>query len=171
MSERKKLNMNENENGQVVIEQPEQQPSEIDLALEIQKIKAESVTKEEYNRLKAEKNDLLRKVINGEKIADSGAPIDNNKTVQDYRAKLEQPDLTNLEYIEAALELRGAVLEKDGIDIFADADGGHAESAEKVATVLQDCVDQADGDSAVFTTLLQSRTANDPVKPNNKKPR
>ena len=160
--------MHENENEKVVSEETqEQQPSDIDLAMEIQKIRQESISKEEYEKLKKEKNDLLKKIINGERI-ESGASVDNKKTIQEYREKLMSPDLTNLEYVETALGLREAVLEEQGVDVFADANGEHADSAQRVAETLKECVEQADGDDAVFTSLLQGRIANDPVKPNKK---
>ena len=74
-----------------------------------------------------------------------------------------RPDLNNLDYITKTLELRQAIIDKGGLDPFVPI--GHKvsptandfEAAERVANVLQECVDEANGDSQTFTAALQRR--------------
>ena len=70
----------------------------------------------------------------------------------------------NLEYIKLALELRNTLIAKGETDPFLPVGSqisptaDDAEKAEKVAQVYQECIDYADGDSALFTQELMRRT-------------
>ena len=72
--------------------------------------------------------------------------------------------MTNLEYISNALKLRTALLERGERDPFLPYGDKVAltadqyDKANQVATVLQECIDFADGDSGIFTAELQRRT-------------
>lgn len=129
----------------------------------IQELKQNSVEREKYNQLKAENKKLLDAIVNGQEIDVSKQ--ENKRSIEEIRNELfnGEKDLSNLEFIQNALELRSALIEKGEPDPFlpvgnqitpTDAD---IAAAEKVATVLQECVDYAEGDSAVFTNELQRR--------------
>ena len=70
--------------------------------------------------------------------------------------------LTNLSYVEHALELRKAVIERGGRDPFLPNDPSYAitefdtNAAEQTATTLQQVVDKAAGDPNVFRGLLET---------------
>ena len=72
--------------------------------------------------------------------------------------------LTDLEMITKTLQLRQAIIDEGGVDPFVPqgnkfvAEDSDYATAEKVADVLQQCVDYADGDNAVFINELQRRT-------------
>lgn len=131
----------------------------------IKKLKENSVDREKYNKLAAENRRLLDEVVNGRTGQDDSVKKEA-PDVTELRQKLfgGNQDLSNLEYVETALQLRNALKESDGIDIFA----GHGvkynpstedlAAAERVATVFQECVDYAQGDSEVFTNELMRRT-------------
>lgn len=130
----------------------------------IKEMKANSVSKEAYNKLKEENKQLLDSLINGKQVNITQPKEKVN--VQELRNKLADVDnpLSNLEYCKAALELRNAVIEEGGKDPFLP--WGHNISptdedvikANRVADVLEQCIDYADGDSELFTNELQRRT-------------
>lgn len=126
----------------------------------INELKQNSVNREDYNKLKAENKKLLDSIVNG-------APVEvqspQRKSIEELRAAYLKEDQTNLEYISNALKLREALISEGKPDPFlpigeqilpTDED---VAAANKVASVLQECVDYADGDSAVFTNELQRR--------------
>lgn len=128
----------------------------------IKKMKENMVDKADYDKLKKENQELLDSVLNGAEY-ENPAPeekVDINKLREDLFAG----DNNNLEFVEKALKLRTELIEKGEPDPFlpvgkqiTPTDDDIA-SAERVAKVLQECVDYAQGDSQIFTTELQRRT-------------
>lgn len=129
----------------------------------INELKQNTVDRQKYDQLKAENKKLLESIVNGQEIDLRKAP--QQRSVEELRKDLfsGQKELSNLDFIVDALELRKALIAEGEADPFlpignqispSDAD---VAAAEKVAQVLQDCVDYADGDSAVFTNELQRR--------------
>ena len=128
----------------------------------IKKMKESMVDKADYDRLKKENKELLDSVLNG---AEYEAPEQEEKVdVNKLREDLFAGDNNNLEFVEKALKLRTELIENGEPDPFlpvgkqiTPTDDDIA-SAERVAKVLQECVDYAQGDSQIFTTELQRRT-------------
>lgn len=130
----------------------------------IKELKQNSVEREKYDQLKAENKKLLDAIVNGQEV--DLPKQENKRSIDEIRKELfsGEKDLSNLDFIKNALELRSALIEKGEPDPFlpignqitpTDFD---IQTAEKVANVLQECVDYAEGDSAVFTNELQRRT-------------
>lgn len=130
---------------------------------EINKLKANSVAKEEYDKLKEENAELLKNIVNSmvpEKKEEPKKPVAD---IKELRAKLRKEDPSNLEYVDNVLKLRDAVIEQGGADPFLPI--GHKivpteqdiEAANRVAKVLKECVDYAEGDSQLFTNELYRR--------------
>lgn len=130
----------------------------------IKELKQNSVDREKYDQLKAENKKLLDAIVNGQELDLPKA--ENKRSVEEIRKELfsGEKDLSNLDFIKDALELRSVLIENGEPDPFlpignqitpTDSD---IQAAEKVANVLQECVDYAEGDSAVFTNELQRRT-------------
>ena len=126
----------------------------------INELKANSVDRQKYEELKAENKKLLDSIVNGTEVA---LPRDEKKSIEELRANYLKEDQTNLEFIDNALKLREALMAEGQPDPFlpigeqilpTDED---VAAANKVATVLKECVDYADGDSNVFTNELQRR--------------
>lgn len=72
--------------------------------------------------------------------------------------------MSNLEYVSSALKLRDELIRRGEKDPFlpvgekiipTDED---IQTANRVASILKDCVEYADGDSALFTSELQRST-------------
>ena len=129
----------------------------------IKEMKANSVSKEAYVKLQQENKQLLNSLVNGQSIeVEKEEPVD----IDGLRQKLfsaKKHDMTNLEYVSNALKLREALLERGEMDPFVPSGkkihptDDDFKKADKVATVLQECVDYADGDAMVFTDELKRR--------------
>lgn len=126
----------------------------------IKELKENSVSKEEYLKLKDKNRELLQSLVNGETIQEDVKVLPN---IKELREKAFKDGQTNLEYCQNALNLRNAIIEQGGVDPFVpnglkivptDED---IVTAQRVADVLQECIDVADGDSAIFTNELQRR--------------
>lgn len=149
--------------------------TEVDYVQAIQELKANSVPKEQYAKLKDENSKLLKSLINGETIEADSLP--EKTDITQLRKELFNGDaqLTNLEFVSKALELRDAIIEQGGTDPFLPVghkiipDNNDIESANRVATILKDCIELADGDSGVFTAELSRRTVDAAPKANIRK--
>ncbi len=127
----------------------------------INELKANTVSKDQYNKLKAENKQLLDTLVKGGQIENKVAEKpDIEKLRQDL---FGNQNLTNLEYCEKALQLRDALIEQGEADPFLPS-GSHANvsnediaAANNVADQLKEIVDYADGDPEVFTMELQRR--------------
>ena len=127
----------------------------------IKELKENSVDRSKYDALKAENKKLLDSIVNG---TDVDLPAkDEKKSIEELRAAYLKEDQSNLEYITNTLALREALIAEGKPDPFlpigeqilpTDED---VAAANKVAQVLQECVDYAEGDSSVFTNELQRR--------------
>ena len=157
------------------IKESEVKPEETDkvaLAKALKEARENTVSKEEYDKVVAENKALVSEVINGGSNAGNGQQDTppQEADIEALREKLYGPkssDLNNLEFWKTTLELRDAVIAKDGIDPFLPHGANikptefDAERAEAVAEVVKQCIEEADGDSGVFTALLQSKINND----------
>ena len=135
----------------------------------IKEIKANSVSKEKYDKLMADNKALLDAMINGAELPAQPQVEKKPVDVNALRKKLFSPesDLSNLEYAKAAVELRDALLEQEGYDCFAPSGTNYKMTPEditgpeKLATALKAAIEYADGDSALFTQELMRVTKND----------
>ena len=152
----------EEENVNVVVED-----NTSDYIEQIQKLKESSVSKDDYNKLKADNKKLIDALANGTQLEGKVEPkIDAVEKINELRKKLfsKGSNLNNLEYCDTAVKLREALIENGKRDPFLPF--GHNvvitesdnESAERVASVLKECIDYADGDSDIFTNELQRRS-------------
>lgn len=130
----------------------------------IKELKQNSVDRQKYDQLKAENKKLLDSIVNGQEL---DLPQESKKrSVDEIRSEMFKEDngLTNLQYIQDALELRSQLISEGKPDPFLPVGNQIAPTdfdiatAERVANVLQECVDYAEGDSSVFTNELLRRT-------------
>lgn len=135
--------------------------TDADYVAAINELKANSVSKTEYAKLRSENKKLLDALVSGKEI---DMPKEETYDVNELRKKMfnKDADLSNLEYVDTALKLRTALIEKGERDPFLPI-GSHVnetadmyDKAQAVADLLQDCIDFADGDSGVFTARYQS---------------
>ena len=135
--------------------------NEVDYIQAIKDLKENTVPRDQYMKLKNENKKLIQNLVEG-KGGDDGAAapkVDVDKLRKDLFR--QDSSMTNLAYIDKALQLREALIEAGEKDPFlpwgkqispTDAD---IATANKVASVLQDCVDYANGNAAVFQSELQ----------------
>ena len=138
--------------------------NETDYIAEIQKLKASTVSIDDYNRLKNDNKKLINALATGEGVA-TAAP-EPEKNINELRNKLlkDGSNLNNLEYVQAAVELRDALIAQGQRDPFLPYGEGvlptaeDIECANRVASVYKECIEYADGDPDIFTSELQRRT-------------
>ena len=146
--------------------------NETDYISEIQKLKASTVSLDDYNRLKADNKKLISALASGETIG-STEPSNPEKNINELRNKLlkEGSNLNNIEYVKTAVEMRDEMIAQGQRDPFLPYGEGvlptteDVECANRVANVFKECIDYADGDPDIFTSELQRRTVDaGPIK-------
>lgn len=129
----------------------------------IKEMKANSVSKEAYDKLQQENKQLLNSLVNGQSIEVEKEP---EVDIEALRKELYSTDnnMSSLEYVNKTLQLRKALMEKGELDPFVMKAGKLSspevddfKKAERVASVLQECVDIADGNPVVFDNEFQRR--------------
>lgn len=139
----------------------------------IKELKQNSVSRQDYLKLKDENKRLLQSLVNGETIENqvNNVPKLSNDELRD---QLFHKELSNLDYCKAALELRENIISEGGKDPFLPQGHNYVvqqsdiDTANKVATVMQECIDYADGNAEIFTNELMRRT-NDVKVPNRRR--
>lgn len=127
----------------------------------IKEIKQNSVDKEKYNRLKEENQKLLQSLVNGETIKQDVEPVNVNQLRKELFS--QDADYNNLDYMTKVMTLRDALIEQGEKDPFLPwgqkitPSQEDVDTANRVAEIVKDCIDYAEGDSAVFTNELQRR--------------
>ena len=150
----------EPENNQSVSQQEEVNTgAELDPIEALREIKKNSVPRSEYDRVVAERNRIFTAYANGER---EEKPIESTPVdVDALRHDILSGELSNLEYAEKVLKLRNELIaqgQRDpflpyGKDVYPTMED-EAE-AQAVADALEDCIEAANGDSAIFTNELQ----------------
>lgn len=157
-------------------------PGPEDYIESIKQLKANSVPKEDFERLRKENKSLLSALIDGKVTPEIEKALkkeaEPGPDVAKLREKLFSPDshLSNFEYIKTTLELRKELIDKGGpeADIFLgrfdpSISRSPAEMAEEMqladdtAKKLQEIVDAANGDPNLFQGLLQGVLVDDPA--------
>lgn len=120
-----------------------------------------STANKENEVLKADNRKLTESIVNGQTPE---VEAQEEKTdLNELRKNLMKEDQTNLEFVSNALKLREAVIKEGGEDPFVPIGSKYTptqadyERANRVATVLQEMVDDSDGDPAVFLNEYQRR--------------
>ena len=148
--------------------------NEKDYLAEIENLKANTVNREQYNKILEDNKRLIQTVArNNEraKAEEEAAKKVEKIDVDECRRKLFQDggNLSNLEYVENALKLRKGIMDDGGIDPFLPIGNRisptkeDVETANRVAEAFQSCIDYADGDSQLFTQELQRITNDIPM--------
>ena len=134
---------------------------------QIKNLKENSVSKDDYNKLKADNKKLIDALASGTQVEGVVEPkVSAVDKINELRSKLfsKGNNLSNLEYCDTALKLRDALIENGERDSFLPfghnviATDSDIETANRVANVMRECIDYADGDSDIFTNELQRRT-------------
>ena len=135
----------------------------------IKTLKETTVEKSAYDSLRAENKKLLQSLVNGETIEPQNKVL--NEDIDTLRKRVLTDDsLTNLEYWDNVLKLRSALLKRGDEDPFVPqgnkvaATAADYATAEKVATIMQEMVDNSEGDPNVFLNEFQRRVKDTQLK-------
>ena len=129
----------------------------------LNQLKQNTVDKADYDKLKAENKKLLDSIVNGTEVA---LPAGEKESIDELRKKLansSENNMSSLEYADTALKLRERLLEEGKEDPFVAHGSQYSptqldyDRANRVAAILQDCVDNAEGDDATFLAELKKR--------------
>lgn len=146
-----------------------QNPAEIDESTAAATLeKQQEMIKKQQSRIKeleAAKANYYDKVINGNVAQTEVAqPLPSVKECREKLLKVVQSGGTNLDYVKAALELNKACEREQGISCFLPQGKDISPTADEVQTgkkfvaVMEECVEIADGDPAVFNNELMRRS-------------
>lgn len=130
----------------------------------IKNLKANSVSKDDYLKIKEDNKKLLNALSAGTGYEDGNTGVKQTISTDELRKNVFSNDNNNLEYWKNALALRQRIIEENNEDIFLphgrniQITDNDINTANKVADVIQQCIDYADGDSQLFTNELQRRT-------------
>ena len=134
----------------------------------IKELKQNSVDKAKYDALRLENKKLIQTLVNGEVIETPMKDMDKklDEKIDSLRNSLfseNTESMTNLEYWDKTLQLRKALIERGDTDPFVpqgnkiSATQADYDKAEKVASIMQEMVDNAEGDPNVFLNEYQRR--------------
>lgn len=141
----------------------------------IKDLKQNSVDKAKYDALRLENKKLIQTLVNGEVIETPMKDMDKklDEKIDSLRNSLfseNTESMTNLEYWDKTLQLRKALIERGDTDPFVpqgnkvSATQADYDKAEKVATIMQEMVDNAEGDPNVFLNEYQRRVKDTNLK-------
>lgn len=131
-----------------------------------QQLKEKSVPKEDYDKVLEMNKKLLDASLNGVGEQTEGEEKPSDPSIDDLRAELYGPkrkELTDLEYWEKTLALRKAVMDQGKTDpmvpVGKDVSPTQADfaTAENICSVVEECINLANGDSQEFTRQLDKR--------------
>lgn len=127
-------------------------------------LKANSVSREDYEKLNSLNQQLVQSIVNGQGVKKE--EVKEQVDISKLRKELfsSNTELSNVAFVEKSLKLRNAMIENGEGDPFVPhgnkivpTEEDYA-TAQRVADVLQECVEYAKGDNDVFTNELQRRT-------------
>lgn len=136
----------------------------------INELKNNTVGRDKYDAVVAEKKQLIEALVSGQTLDAPAEP--QGRSASEIRDDLTKngPNMDNYSFVKASLELRDAVLSETGEDIFVAKGNKLTPSAQdyataqQVADVFKECLEYSNGDSQLFTNELMRRT-NDVVIP------
>lgn len=133
---------------------------QIDYIAAINELKANSVDRDRYNKLKDENQRLLDTLISGGQLeVQETEKVDMNELRKELYGGGQS--MSNLDYWTKTMKLREAIMESGKTDPFVPqgknivATEEDKATAARVADGIQHCIDIAEGDNLVFTNELQ----------------
>lgn len=140
-----------------------EEKSNIDILKQYEEIKANSVSKEDYDKLKSEYDDAVSNYLSGN-LQDSKK--EENVDIAELRKELyseKVSNLTDLEFMTKTLKLRETIIKNGGDDPFLGTLKGKApttaerEHAKEVAEKMKKMVNDAEGSDEAFHIILSQR--------------
>ena len=136
----------------------------------IKDLKQNTVSKQRYDKLVAERDQLIATLVNGEQITAVTPPAEKKSLEQimtEQKQYAKKKDACN--YLKSCLEFRERAFEEYGVDCFV-ANNYNVKpteqayiDAQKTADIYQECLDYANGDKKVLVNELQRRMLENPL--------
>ena len=130
----------------------------------VTKLKENTVSKEDYEKLQEENKKLANTIANGLTVQPKEEPKKAEVDINELRKNFLKENQSNLEYAENVLALRNALMKTNPDDDPFLPKGHNINATEQdkidaqnVADVLEQCIELADGNSDAFTIALQNR--------------
>ena len=133
----------------------------VDYISALNEMKQNSVSRSEYEKLKADNKRLLDSIVNG---TSENVDVLPKKSIEELRKNFMKEGVSNLDYWKNALELRERLIEEGQPDpmiptgVRVAANQMDYDGVEKLVSGIQHCIDYANGDSQLFTNELQRIT-------------
>ena len=121
--------------------------NEADYINAINELKQNTVSKEQYDKLRQENKQLLNTLVTNGQI--NNVVEETAQDPEELRKKLfhNKKELTNLDYWKTALDFRDALMQKGERDPFishsAKGDGIDEATAERISQNIRECIDFA----------------------------
>lgn len=135
----------------------------------IKELKENSVSKDKYDALMAERKQLIDSIVNGQPEIDQEEEPELESRLYYYKKYKENKFNSNLEYWDNLVKLRKATIAEYGADPTVTGnygltpDGqkvdpayGEPEAMEHSFEAIENMINEADGDPKVFDALMQS---------------
>ena len=127
----------------------------------IQELKENSVDRKIYDKLKGERDMLIKSLANGDTLeASKDVQV---RSLADCKADFLTKTTSQCEYMEKVLALRDAAMREGQSDPFV-AEGHHVkptaydyQRAQEIADIYRECLDYADGDDQIFMNEINRR--------------
>lgn len=150
--------------------QPNPAPQRTPLDI-IKDLRENSVPRADYQKLQDDYTMLLQAYAEGERSpAEQPQQEAEQPTLQNMRDALaNSPDALNLEWIQGVMLLRKKAMEDGYPDPFLPQGNNISptpediSAAQRVADCLETCIEESQGDSGVFTALLQKYIVDVPL--------
>lgn len=127
----------------------------------IQELKENSVDRKVYDKLKGERDMLIKSLANGDTLETSESV--QVRSLADCKADFLTKTTSQCEYIEKVLALRDAAMREGQPDPFV-AEGHHVkptthdyQRAQEIADIYRECLDYAGGDDQIFMNEINRR--------------
>lgn len=138
----------------------QEETDDLDLLEEIKNLKANTVSKEEYQKQVEKNKALMRQIIEG---GGTNSEPEETVNIEDLRNEIfnNSQKLSNLDFWKKVLTLREERL-KEGIDPFLPKGKKtvytrqDVEAANHVAEVIEHCIEESEDNPAIFTALLNN---------------
>ena len=133
----------------------------VDYISALNEMKQNSVSRSEYEKLKADNKRLLDSIVNG---TSENVEVLPKKSIEELRKNFMKEGVSNLDYWKNVLELRERLIEDGQPDpmiptgVRVAANQMDYDGVEKLVSGIQHCIDYANGDSQLFTNELQRIT-------------
>ena len=154
---------------QEIMRNEEEVVDNTDYITAIKELKQNSVSKDKYDALVAEKKELLDALIDGKELSIENSEPQLGSRLEYYKKYKENKFKTDLEYWENMVNLRKATIKEYGADPCVtgnygltpegerlEPSYGEAEAIAQQFDTIEEMIKEADGNALVFETFLQS---------------